>query len=174
MTPEIASDRTKDWPLRMLWGSRSRPAPLTCMIDTPSRHGIIVSRVLASAISDPLPADEPAVVAHQLVGVEGRRTPGLAPRSCRAAQNHRETPSGLDGSSGLSPRSSEGCRRCCGGIPWSRRAQSCAGIVKIGRIEGRLSPKDQLYHRRDLAHGSASFLPALPGAVRPGSSYPNR
>ena len=28
-----------------------------------------------------------------------------------------------------SPRSSGGCHQCCGGIAWSRRAQSCAGIV---------------------------------------------
>jgi hypothetical protein len=25
--------------------------------------------------------------------------------------------------------SSAGCRRCCGGIAWLRRARSCAGIV---------------------------------------------
>ena len=28
-----------------------------------------------------------------------------------------------------SPRWSPGCRRCCGGIAWSHRAQSCAGIA---------------------------------------------
>jgi hypothetical protein len=29
----------------------------------------------------------------------------------------------------VSPRSSQGCRRCCGGIGWSRRARSCVGVA---------------------------------------------
>jgi hypothetical protein len=28
-----------------------------------------------------------------------------------------------------SPRSSEGCHRCCASIAWSRRARSCAGTI---------------------------------------------
>ena len=59
-----------------LRGSRSRPASLTCVIAS-GRHGMIVNRVLASALPDLAPSGEPAVVARPLVGVQGRRAPGV-------------------------------------------------------------------------------------------------
>jgi hypothetical protein len=52
-----------------LWGSRSRPEPLNCVIGMLRRHGMIVGRVLASAVSDLLSAGEPAVVARPLPGI---------------------------------------------------------------------------------------------------------
>lgn len=55
--------------LLTLWGSRSRPVPLTCVIGTIGRHGMIVSRVHASALLGLLSAGESAVVARPLVSV---------------------------------------------------------------------------------------------------------
>jgi hypothetical protein len=52
-----------------------------------SRRGMIVTRVVASALSDLSAAAEPAVVVQPLVGVEGRRTAGVAPQSRRATQS---------------------------------------------------------------------------------------
>jgi hypothetical protein len=51
-----------------LWGSRGRPAPLACVIGI-GRYGMIVSRVLASALPGLVSAGEPAVVARPLVSV---------------------------------------------------------------------------------------------------------
>jgi Transposase len=84
-----------------LWGSRSRPAPLTCVIGAPGREGMIVSRDLAPALPDLPPTCEPVVVARPLVGVQAHRTPGAASRSRRAAQNQPEAPPGLGGPSGV-------------------------------------------------------------------------
>jgi hypothetical protein len=42
---------------------RSRPAPLACVLGALGRQGMIMSRVVASALSDLPPAGEPAVVA---------------------------------------------------------------------------------------------------------------
>ena len=66
-------------PLRSpLWGSRSRPATLTCMISALGRQGMIRSYVAAPAVFDLPAAVEPAVAAQSLVGVQGRWTPGAA------------------------------------------------------------------------------------------------
>ncbi|MGH3974027.1 MAG: transposase, partial [Pseudonocardiaceae bacterium] len=43
-------------PDAILWGSRSRPVPLTWVISVLGRQGMIVSRVLASALPDLPPA----------------------------------------------------------------------------------------------------------------------
>jgi hypothetical protein len=53
----------------VVWGSRSRPSVLTCVIRRTGRRGMIVSRVLASALLGLLSAGESAVVARPLVGV---------------------------------------------------------------------------------------------------------
>src|SRR2546421_13030873 len=66
-----------------------------------SRRGMIVARVVASALSDLSAAAEPAVVVRPLVGVEGCRTAGVAPRSRRAPQNQPEASLGLGRSSGV-------------------------------------------------------------------------
>jgi transcriptional regulator with XRE-family HTH domain len=50
-------------------GSRSRPAPLTWEIGGPGWWGMIVRRVVASALPCLPPAAEPAGVARPLVGV---------------------------------------------------------------------------------------------------------
>jgi hypothetical protein len=113
--------------VRSLWGSRSRPVPLTWVISVLGRLGMIVSRVLASALPDLPPAGEPAVVAWPLIGVQGRRTPGAAPRSRRAAQSQAPSPAWTGRIEPCSPRSSGGCHRYRGGTAWSRRARSCAG-----------------------------------------------
>ena len=57
-----------------VWGSKSRPVPLTWGIGVPGRRGMIVCRVVASAVFDLPAAAEPIVVARPLVGVQGRRT----------------------------------------------------------------------------------------------------
>ena len=69
-----------------LWGSRSQPVPLTWEIGGPSWQGMIVRRVVASALHDLPSAAEPAVVARPLVGIQGHRAPGAAPRSHRASR----------------------------------------------------------------------------------------
>src|SRR5918911_477907 len=46
-----------------------------------SRRGMIVTRVVASALSDLCAAAEPAGVVRSLVGVEGRRTAGVVTNS---------------------------------------------------------------------------------------------
>jgi hypothetical protein len=51
-------------------GSRRRPAPLTSEIDVASRRGMIVNRVVVSALFGLSAAAEPAVV-RPLVGVQG-------------------------------------------------------------------------------------------------------
>jgi hypothetical protein len=81
------------------WGSRSRPAPLTCVISVLGRQGMIRRCVTAPTILDLPEAAEPAVAARSIVGVQGRRTPGATSRSRRAAQNQPETPPGLGGPS---------------------------------------------------------------------------
>ena len=62
---------------------------------------MIVRRVVASTLPDLPPAAEPAVVARPLVGIQGHRAPGAAPRSRRATQSEPETAPGLGGSSGV-------------------------------------------------------------------------
>jgi putative transposase len=57
--------------------------------------------VAAPAVFDLPTAAEPAVAARSLVGVQGRRTPGAASRSRRAAQNQPQAPPGLGRPSGL-------------------------------------------------------------------------
>jgi hypothetical protein len=52
-----------------LWGSKSQLALLAWVIGVLGRLGMIVCRVVASALSDLSPASEPAVVAGPLVGV---------------------------------------------------------------------------------------------------------
>ena len=64
-------------------------------------QGMIVCRVVASALPGLPPASEPDVVARPHVGVQGRRTTGAASRSRRAAQSQPEAPLGLDGPSGV-------------------------------------------------------------------------
>jgi hypothetical protein len=96
--PDAQHRIATDW---YLWGARSRPAALTWVIGVLGRWGMIVSRVVASALSDLPEAVEPAVAARSLVGVQGRRTPGAAPRSHCAAQGQPEAPPGLGGSSGV-------------------------------------------------------------------------
>jgi hypothetical protein len=49
-----------------LWGSRSRPVPVICVIGTFGRYVMIVSRVLASALHDLPSAGGPAGVAWPL------------------------------------------------------------------------------------------------------------
>jgi hypothetical protein len=61
--------------VRRVWGSRSRPAPLSCMVGELGWQGMIVSCVVASVLPDLPLACEPAVVARPLVGIQGRRTP---------------------------------------------------------------------------------------------------
>jgi hypothetical protein len=46
---------------KSLWGSRSRPSALTCVIGTTGHHGMIGTRVLASALPGLLSAGEPLV-----------------------------------------------------------------------------------------------------------------
>jgi hypothetical protein len=93
-----------------------------------SRRGMIVDRVVASALPGLCAAAEPAVV-RPLVDVQGRRAPGTAPRSCRLAESESEASDGLGGSSDPRRARRQVWRRCCGGIAWSHRAQSWAGIV---------------------------------------------
>jgi len=62
-----------------LWGSRSEPVPLSCVIGVSGRQGMIMCRAVASALLD-LPAGaESPVVARAFVGVQGRRDLGAAP-----------------------------------------------------------------------------------------------
>jgi hypothetical protein len=82
-------------------GSRSRSAPSDRVIWLSGPQGMIVRRVVASALLDLPPAFEPAVVARPVVGVQRRRTTGAASRSRCIAQSQPEAPSGLGGSSGL-------------------------------------------------------------------------
>jgi hypothetical protein len=84
-----------------LWGSRSRPALLTWVIGVPGRQGMIVGRVVASALLGLPSAAESAVVARPFVGIQGRRAPGATSRSRRAAQSQPDTALGLGGSSGV-------------------------------------------------------------------------
>lgn len=55
-----------------LRGVRSRPVRLTWVIGVLGRWGMIVSRVVASALSDLLEAVEPVVAARAVIGVHGR------------------------------------------------------------------------------------------------------
>ncbi|MGH4007497.1 MAG: hypothetical protein ACRDTH_04910 [Pseudonocardiaceae bacterium] len=52
-----------------LWGSRSRPVPLTWVVGVLGRQGMIVRRVVAPALLDLPSAAELAVVARPLVDV---------------------------------------------------------------------------------------------------------
>jgi hypothetical protein len=52
-----------------LWGSRSRPVPLTWVLGALGRQGMIAGRVVAAAVPDLSQAIESAVVAWSLVGV---------------------------------------------------------------------------------------------------------
>jgi hypothetical protein len=61
-----------------VWGSRSRPAALTCVISALGRQGMIRRYVAAPAVFGLPAAGEPAVAARSLLGVQGRRTPGTA------------------------------------------------------------------------------------------------
>src|SRR5947209_4641934 len=63
--------------------------------------GMIVCRVVASALPCLLLAAEPAGVARSLVGVQGHRAADAAPRSRRAAQSQPDAAPGLGGSRGL-------------------------------------------------------------------------
>jgi len=54
--------------------------PLTWVIGVAGRQGMIVSRVVASSLLDLPSAGEPADVAGPLVGIQGRRAPGVASR----------------------------------------------------------------------------------------------
>ncbi|MGB8198996.1 MAG: hypothetical protein WCF33_04745 [Pseudonocardiaceae bacterium] len=58
-------------PVNTLWGSRSRPVPLSWVVGVLGRQGMIVSRVVASPLFDLPGAAEPAVVTRPLVGVQG-------------------------------------------------------------------------------------------------------
>ncbi len=84
MVLRARSDTTNEIEILLLrhqlavWGSRSRPASLTWLIGVAGQQGMIVSRVLAPALSDLLSAGEPAGVAHSFVDVQGRRAPGAA------------------------------------------------------------------------------------------------
>ena len=82
----------------------------TCVIGMTVRHGMIATRVLASALPSLLSAGAPLVVARPLVSVYGHRTPGVAPCGCRFAQSQPEAPPGLD--RGAMFTTLEGCRRC--------------------------------------------------------------
>lgn len=64
---------------RHLWGSKSRPGLLTSLSVCAAGQGMIVSRVVASALSDLSALLKPAGIARPLVGVEGHRAPGVAP-----------------------------------------------------------------------------------------------
>jgi hypothetical protein len=64
-----------------------------------SCRGMIVARVVASALPGFSAAAEPAVFVRSLVEVQGRRAPGTAPRSCRLAESESKASYGLGGSS---------------------------------------------------------------------------
>jgi hypothetical protein len=52
-----------------LWGSRSRPSPVTCVISVLGRQGVIRRHGAAPAVFDLPAAAEPAVAARSIVGV---------------------------------------------------------------------------------------------------------
>jgi len=52
-----------------VWGSRSRPVPLTGVIDGLGRWGMIAGCVVVSALLGLPSAAEPAVVARAFIGV---------------------------------------------------------------------------------------------------------
>jgi hypothetical protein len=100
-TPIRDTDTTWRQLLRTLWGSRSRPAPLTWVMGVLGGQGMIVNRGVASAQPDLPPACKSAVVAWPLVSIQGRRAAGVAPGSRCAAQSQPQAPPGLGRSRGL-------------------------------------------------------------------------
>jgi hypothetical protein len=138
----------------LLWGSRSRPVPLTWEIGGPGRQGMIVRRVVAPALHDLPPAAEPAVVTRPLVGIQGHRAPSAAPRSHRATQSQPETPPGLDRSNGV--------RRAAPGSAHDAAQASLGHTGQILRWHRRLVAKKWTHpHRLGRPPAARASLRAL-------------
>jgi Transposase IS66 family len=156
-----------------LWGSRSRPVPLTWMIGGLGRRGMIVSCVVASALPNLAPGAEPAVVARAFLGVSGRRTPSVAPRGRRVAQGQPDTASGLGRPSGVR-RARPGAAHDAAGASLGHAGHDPALASAPGSQEMDVSPPRRASTdrrrrgRADRTHGpreSSLGVAANPGRV---------